>query len=217
MTLTESVSIRAGHLVGTACWDSRLQTYAALLQLFDRHQVYPPPYARHGIRTAEFVTADALANHLAGIGLDLDGGSRAELQRLSRHVAATAGEAELVGLTGSAGCRHLFVVTPSRLMLRLNPRVDHRDYRLNWGDAGPGTIETARLICEQVWVRAPAHDIDTFALAFTMEHLASVAADFAFSASALCDWYLTDSDLLSSLGDDDLARFRRRLRLLVRQ
>jgi hypothetical protein len=217
MTVIQSVSIRPGHLLGSASWDSRLQTYVASLRLFDPRQPYPPPSARHGIRTGEFVTVDALANHLAGIGLELDDASRAELVRLSQHIAATEGETEIVGLTDPFGGRHLFVVTPSRLMLRLNPRIDHRDYRLNWGDAGPATVETARLICEQVWVRAPAHDFDTFALAFTMEHLALVGPDFAFSAATLCDWYLTDSGLRTTLSEDDLAALRRRLGLMLRR
>jgi hypothetical protein len=217
MTDISSVPITAGHLHGSAGWDSHIQSYVALLHLFDRQQAYPPPVAQHGVRTGEFLTPEALTNHLAGIGLEVDAATRAELDDLAGQVAAAEGEAEIVGLTDLWGGRHLLAVTPARLALRLNPRLEHRDYRLDWGDTGPCSVETARLICEQVWVRAPALDIDTFALAFTHEVLSTAGSDFSFSATSLCDWYLTDAEPRTSLDMGDLATLRRRHCELLRQ
>jgi hypothetical protein len=213
MTATTSTSIRAGRLDGRVFWDSGLQSFAVLLELFDHQGTYPPPVKRIGLRPGEFITPDALANHLHGCGLTLDGASLGAMADLGRFVCEVEGSAEIVGLVDPEGHRHLFVATPSRLVLRAQPSIDHPAYRFQWGDNGPATVETARVICERVFVRSPAQDIDTFALALTVEYLADIEGDFSFDANALCDWYLTDSPLSSGLDLSELVAIRRRMEL----
>lgn len=213
MTATTVTSIRAGRLDGKIFWDSCLQSYAVLLELFDHRDTYPPPAKRIGLRPAEFITPDALANHLHACGLTLDSASLGAVQDLGRLVSEIEGTAEIVGLVDGDGEHHLFVVTPSRLVLRAQPSMDHPAYRFHWGDNGPASVETARVICDRVFVRSPAQDIDTFALALTVEYLADVEGDFSFDANSLCDWYLTDSPLSSRLDLGELVAIRRRFEL----
>jgi len=210
MRTTAVVSIQAGHLEGKVFWDRGLQSYVALLRLFDHLGTYPPPTKRLGHRPAEFITVDALCNHLTGCGLTPDSASLGAMQELAINVGDQEGRAEVAGLVDADGRRRLFVVTPSRLALPILPVIDHPAYDFQWGDNGPTTVETARSICERVFVRSPAQDIETFALALTLEYLCEVEGDFSFGADALCDWYLTDSPLSTELGPLELLTLRRR-------
>lgn len=213
MSFTPTVPISAGHLSGTATFDRSLQSYTARLVLFDGAQEYPPPVVHHGIRVAEFITPDALANHLAARGLELSPGSIGLLGELSRWVSGLEGRAELVGLSAGDGCRHLLIATPSRLLLEINPRIDHPDHQHSWGDSGAATVETARLICEHVWARPPHVDIEAFALTLTHEVLATADVDFSLDAEALCEWFLADAEPGTTLDVRDLIGFRQRLGL----
>lgn len=207
-----SCTLRAGHLGGRALWDDRLQTFAAVLDVFEHERSFPPPTVRFGTRTAEFVTSDALANHLIGVELAPDTESLTELCCLGQAVAEAVGHAELVGLDG----RRLYLRTPSGTLLGLRSRIDHDDYRHRWGDPGPATVETARLMCEVAWMRRPNPDVEAFALALTMEHLAAAEPDFSMAAATICDWFLTDAEPSTSLGPEDLAAIRRAVGLTVR-
>jgi len=214
MTPTTKVPIVAGNLRGSAFWDSRLHTFAVTLDVFDSDGAtppfhptpchptgcYPPPSIRHGTRFAEFVTSDALLNHLTGMGLAPDEKSLAAVDRYGRVIADALGETEFVGLTMSRGTttqppgRRLFLRTPVEELLPLNPRIAHIDHRFDWGNVGPSTVDTARLMGEIAFVRRPGSELDAFALALTYEFLGDAADDFSVSASAVCDWYLTDSE-----------------------
>lgn len=228
MTPTTKVPISAGHLRGAAFWDPHLQTFAVTLDVFigsgggaaigreDRH--YPPPSIRHGTRCAEFVTSDALLNHLRAVGLPPDEATLAAVDRYGRVIADAVGETEFVGLTvggvdGVATDRLLFLRTPVGNLLRLNPRIAHQDYRLDWGNVGSATVETARLMCEIAFLRRPGPDLDAFALSLTYELLNEAAADFSVSAGAICDWYLTDSEPWTTLEESQLRRIRASLAL----
>jgi hypothetical protein len=209
------------QVTGTVSWDHGLQSFVARLQLFDHDGSYPPPVARFGTRVAEFVTVDALANHLRGMGFGLDAPSLDALQELRAEVVDGDGGAEIVGILDDWGDRHLFLLTPSGLTLRLQPTVDHPAYAFTWGDDGPSTMETARAICEQILVRSSADDIDVFALTLTVEYLAGVQGDFSLDANGLCDWYLADTPLRTRLNPIDLLGLhrdvaRRRSRQLTR-
>lgn len=210
MAYNNSVPISMGRLSGVAYWDRTRQTYAALLRLFGDDASYPPSWARFGVRTGEFITPDALVNHLETIGLEADDDSLMALQVLSRQVARAEGGPELVGLVGADRRRHLFVLTPSKRLLAVNPRLGHDDYRLSWGDTSPATVETGRLICEQALIRRPAHDVESFALTLTYELLSEVEGDFSLDVNALCDWFLTDSELATALTGADLDQIRLR-------
>ncbi|MCP4223733.1 MAG: hypothetical protein GY773_10360 [Actinomycetia bacterium] len=209
--MNKVISIRAGSLDGKVFWDHGLQSYVALLQLFDHLGTYPPPVKRFGTRLAEFVTVDAVANHLQGAGLALDSSSLEALQTLRHEVSSRDGSAEIVGITDDQGGRHLLLLTPSRLRLRLQPTVDHPAYAFCWGDDGPTTIETARIICERVLVRSSVEDLDIFALTLTVDYLAGIEGDFSLDVDGLCDWYLADSPLSTGLGPVDLLALARDL------
>ncbi len=211
MTMNTVISIRAGNLDGKLFWDRRLQSYVVLLQLFDHLGTYPPPVKRLGSRLAEFVTVDALANHLQGLGLALDSPSLDALQDLRHDVSSSDGGAEIVGLVDDEGGRHLFLLTPSRVRVRLQPTIDHPAYAFSWGDDGSTTIETARTICELVLVRSLAEDVDIFALTLTVDYLAGIEGDFSLNADGLCDWYLADLPLGTELGPIDLLALHRDL------
>ncbi len=208
MSFTNSVSIRLGRLSGVAYWDSARQTYAALLRLFADGNGYPPSWARYGVRRGEFLTPDALVNYLGAVGLEADDASLMALQWLRRHVAEIEGEPEIVGFVDHTGARRLWLATPSRSLLAVNPRIDHDEYALSWGDTSPATVETARLICEHAFVRRPSQDVETFALTLTYEYLSSVEGDFSIDANALCDWFLTDSELTTTLSPRELNALR---------
>ena len=217
MRSTNSITVNLGRLDGVVYWDEARQTYAALLRLFDQDadgpRRYPPSWARYGVRTAEFLTPDALMNHLVALQLEPDDRSLVAASWLARHVAEIEGEPELVGLVGPDGHRRLWLSTPSGQLVELNPRLEHADHRFCWGDAGPATVETARVICEQAFLRRPHADVESFALTLTYEHLSEIDGDFSIGLNALCDWFLTDSELTTSLGPDDLVRLRRDLGL----
>lgn len=198
-----------GQLDGKVFWDRGLQSYVALLQLFDHTGTYPPPVKRFGTRLAEFVTVDALINHLRGVGFGPDAASLDALQELREEVVGSDGGAEIVGIVDDRGIRHLFLLTPSRLPLRLQPTVDHPAYAFAWGDNGPSTMETARVICERTLVRSPTDDIDVFALTLTVEYLAGIQGDFSLDANGLCDWYLADTPLRTQLTPIDLLGLHR--------
>ena len=222
MTPTTTVPISAGHLRGSAFWDPHLHTFAATLDVFPGEQRYPPPTVRVGTRCAEFITADALLNHLIGVGLRPDDETLAALDRYGRAIAEAVGETEFVGLTCAASSparpasRRLFLRTPVGALLQLNPRIDHLDHRLDWGNVGPAVVDTARLLCEIAFVRRPGADVDAFALALTHEFLRSAPDDFSVSASAVCDWYLTDSEPWTTIGEVELAAIRASLGLRAR-
>ena len=211
MTIHSSVPVQAGQLRGRGFWSSELQSFAVDLDVFDPGSVYPPATVRIGTRCAEFVTVDALINHLVATGLAPDGESLALLYRLGQLVVDVVGAAELVGCTDDRRHRHLYVLTPNGTLLGVNPRLDHIDYRLHWGDAGSATIETARLLCDVAFVRRPGQDGEAFALALTHEFLAGAGDDFSVGAVALADWFLTDSVLSTALGEDEIAEIRRRV------
>ncbi len=194
-------------------WCAGRQTYGAELRLFDAplgDGQFPPAEVRYGYRWAEFITTDVLSGALANRGLIIDPDDRDHLDELRRVVTTTHGVAELVGLTGAAGDRVLFILTPARLLVPINPRLDHPDHRLGWGDTTSTTIETARLIGEQVWARSPGPELEHFALSLTHELLRALPDDFAVSADSICEWYLADAEPSSSLGPVDLALLRRR-------
>ena len=243
MGFTNSVTVNLGRLTGVVYWDQARQTYAALLRLFDHSPIdshpidshpiashpagsrlagwdpagpgsgYPPSWARYGLRTAEFLTPDALMNHLVALQLEPDDRSLVAVSWLARHVAEIEGEPELVGLVADDGRRRLWLSTPSGRLVELNPRLDHDDHRFAWGDAGPAAIETARVICEQAFLRRPHADVECFALTLAYEHLSEIDGDFSIGLNALCDWFLTDAELTTSLGPDDLDRIRHQLGL----
>lgn len=218
MTPTTKVPINAGHLQGSAFWDARLHTFAVTLDVFHdldgREQCYPPRSIRHGTRCAEFVTSDALLNHLAGIGLSPDEETLATVDRYGRAIAGAVGETEFVGLTNRAEPnagnreRHLYLRTPVGQLLQLNPRIAHADHRLDWGNVGPATVETARLMGEIAFLRRPGSDLDAFALALTYEFLGDAPDDFSLSAGAVCDWFVTDSEPWTSIDGDALRSIR---------
>lgn len=224
MTPTTRVPIRAGNLAGKVFWDPLLHTFAVTLDVFlDKpEQRYPPQYVRHGTRRAEFVTTDALLNHLRALGLAPDEESLVTVDRYGRVIAGAVGETEFVGITpggrkgrGSTGAmaRRLFLRTPVGDLLELNPRIDHVDHRVDWGNVFPATIDTARLMCEIAFLRRPGPDMETFALALTYEFLAEAGSDFSVSATGVCDWYLTDAAPWTTLDDHDRRSIRRRLGL----
>lgn len=222
MTFSTSVPISAGSLKGVAYWDHSRQTYAALLRLFDdpvgpagSGAGYPPSWARFGLRTAELLTPDALVNHLEGAGLPVCDDSLIALQRLRHQITTRCGSPELIGLVGASGRRWLFVLTPSGMLVGVNPRFDHPDHRLCWGDAGPATVETARLISELALVRRPVPEVESFALTLTYEVLADLEGDFSLDLNALCDWFLTDAELATVLTPADLAVLRVRAGLVT--
>ncbi len=230
MTPTTRVPIRAGHLRGAAFWDPFLHTFAVTLDVFapitpgvvggpsgtvgakggDR---YPPSSVRHGTRCAEFVTADALLNHLRAVGLPPDEATLAAVDRYGRVIADAVGETEFVGLTtgrsgGGPPDRLLLLRMPTGELLQLHPRIAHPDYRVDWGNVGAATVDTARLMCEIAFLRRPGPDLDAFALSLTYEFLHEADADFSVSAAAVCDWYLTDSEPWTTLAEDDLVAIR---------
>jgi hypothetical protein len=233
MTPTTKVPIVAGHLRGSAFWDPRLHTFAVTLDVFESDEAtppcpppecpptrcYPPSSIRHGTRFAEFITSDALLNHLTGMGLSPDEQSLAAVDRYGRVIADALGETEFVGLTTSAGTateppvRRLFLRTPVGKLLPLNPRITHIDHRFDWGNVGPSTVDTARLIGEISFIRRPGSDLDAFALALTYEFLGDAADDFSVSASAVCDWYLTDSEPWTTIETSALPAIRASLGL----
>jgi hypothetical protein len=102
----------------------------------------------------------------------------------------------------------LFVRTPAGELLQLNPRIAHADHRLDWGNVGAATIETARLICEMAFLRRPGSDMDAFALALTYEFLGDAPADFSVSATSVCDWFLTDTEPWTTLAGRQLESIR---------
>ena len=217
MTPTTRVPIRAGNLAGAVFWDPLLHTFAVTLDVFvDKpEQRYPPQYVRHGTRRAEFVTTDALLNHLRALGLPPDEESLVAVDRYGRVIAGAIGETEFVGITigerpGGAIARMLFLRTPVGDLLELNPRIAHVDHRFDWGSVVPGTIDTARLICEIAFLRRPGPDMEAFALALTYEFLAEAGSDFSVSATAVCDWYLTDAAPWTTLDDHDRRSIRAR-------
>jgi hypothetical protein len=210
MTINLSVSIQAGHLSGQAFWDHDLQSFAAMLELFAEPGSFPPSHARIGQRPGELPTVDALAHHLQRHGLGVDAASSEQLQHLRRTVADRVGTAEVVGLV-EGELRHLVLLTPSRLALRLQPAVAHPAYRFTWGEGGPDTVEAARAIGERVLGSSSDNDLATFALTLTVEYLASVDGDFSIEADSLCDWYLTDTPLSTDLDPLDLLALRRQL------
>lgn len=229
MAFITDTPLHAGRLRGRALWDEHLQTFAAVLDVFDgchvaagpstrpaqpadpAHPAYPPPSVRIGTRCAEFATVDALVNHLVAIGLAPSGDDLGPLYRLGQLVADALGEPELVGLTDHTGSGRLYLVTPDRTVLGVNPRFAHADHQPTWGHTGRGTIETARLICEAAFLRRPGQDAEAFALALTYEFLATADRDFSLSAVSLADWFLTDSPLSTALG----RRERNQLRVRV--
>lgn len=219
MDTTFSVSIKAGELTGRATWCGARQTYGAELRLFDTRlgdSQFPPSQVRFGHRMAEFITTDILTGSLAARGLAIDPACHDNIDELNRVVTATHGEAEIVGLTSEGGGRLLFILTPARILVPINPRVDHADHALAWGDTGQATIETARLIGEQVWARSPGPELEHFALSLTHELLQDLGDDFAVGADSICGWYLTDAETSSLLGPADLLSLRRRVGLKVR-
>lgn len=196
-------------------WDSTLQTFVAVLDLFKTpdgsvETPYPPPSVRHGTRFGEFVTFDSLINHLIALGLPPDSDTLANLYRLGELVAEVEGQPEFVGFT-IADTHRLFLRTPSGSMLEMYPRLGHPDHGLRWGDVHPTTVETARLLCQLAFVRQPGQDLETFALALTHEYLRLVGRDFSLSATATCDWFLTDSPPSTTLSATDVARLRAEL------
>jgi len=198
-----SVPLHAGHLTGTATWDLSLQTYVAELQVFNHVSHYPPNSIRHGLRTAEFITIDALTNHLGALGLGIDWPSAAKLDDLARWVGAFDGHPEFVGLTGDNGEQMLYLLTPSKIAIPIGPRLAHSDYGHQWGDTSPATLETARVLCGVAWARQSSLDSESFALALTYEVLAEAGPDFSIDANSLCDWLLADTPIATGLSQAD--------------
>ncbi|MGF1597626.1 MAG: hypothetical protein ACFCVK_11965 [Acidimicrobiales bacterium] len=203
-----SVVITAAHLNGTAFWDPLLQTFAVQLEVFAPGPAFPPPVIRHGTRFAELVTVDALANHLRALDLEPDRRSVAALDELGRATFVHRRRPEVVGLSGADGRRRLHLLTPSGALVGFGPRCAHPHYEPDWGHTGASAVEAARLICERVWVRHPHQDIEAFALALALEHLAVAGPDFSLDAVALCDWFLTDCPVGTSLDPAELARLK---------
>ncbi len=208
-----AIPILAGQLDGRAAWDDARQSFTAELDVFARpgaarasgRSNYPPPVTTIGTRYAEFLTTDALVNHLIGIGLSPDQESLERLCQLGLEVADEVGEPEIVGICTAEGSRLLLLRVPSGDVVTIGPRLDHPDHRFCWGDASPATIETARAICELAWVRGPDADIDAFALALTHEFLATVGPVFSISVVAAGEWFLTDAPLTTTLGPGVMA------------
>ncbi len=220
------VRIVAGELDGHAFWDEQCQTFAVSLDVFERGvapahdgppSAFMPSTVRHGTRFAQFITTDSLANHLAAVGLGLDAASLQALCHLGREVSCRLGDAEFVGFTAPGIRHHLYLKTPAGVMVAMRPTLDHPDHDLRWGDTSEATVETARLLCEQAWVRPPAADIEIFALALTHEYLALVDSDFSLNAPAVCDWFLTDSPPSTMLDADDRSLLRMQAGFTMRQ
>ncbi|MEM7341098.1 MAG: hypothetical protein AAF467_20745 [Actinomycetota bacterium] len=201
-----STEVMAGSLPGVAEWDGARQTFAATVRVFGGDGPYPPPLVRYGTRAGEFPTVDALAHHLARVGLALDADSCAALDVLGRAVGRVVGSTVLVGVVAGARCR-LFLRTPVGHTVELAPPLDHPDHGLGWGDASPATVATARVIGSLLVFGGPADGVDLFALAVTAELLSQVTGDFAVDAAVLCDWYLVDEPL-TVLDPVEVARLR---------
>lgn len=226
---SSSVPIRAGHLDGSAFWDPQLQSYGAQLRLFDSlddslhdapngsacdpSHLYPPPFTRYGTRQGEFVTVDALTNHLTGVGLALDGQSLTSLQDLVQRVERRWGHSEIVGLTALEPRYRLFLVHPNRNAVELHPPIDHPDYGFGWGRDGSSTEETARTIVDRSFGRTGLEEGATFALTLAVEFLSSVSGDFSLNVNSLCDWYLAEAPLVTHYAEADRRSLRRRLGL----
>ncbi|MFV0524722.1 MAG: hypothetical protein ACK5RL_09510 [Acidimicrobiales bacterium] len=213
--MVPTVPVSAGRLRGLATFDRTLQTYTVRFELFPGAfdgAAYPPARRRYGTRAAEFITTDALIGHLLAVGLSPCPASLGMLDELGAAVGASIGRAEVIGLTGPRR-RHLLVVTPGRLVVEVSPRMVHRDHRHHWGDDGPATLETARLIAEHTWGRRSMADVETFALALTLEVLAGAGSRFSLDAAGLGDWFLADAPVSTSLRADDLDQVARVLGL----
>lgn len=202
MSFRSSIPIRVGNLGGRAGWDPSLQSFTATLEVFPNGAPFPSSATRIGTRRAEFITCDALVNHLIGVGLSPDAETLERFCGLGAEVAEGSGEPEVIGLGAGRARRALVLRLPNGELLGVNPRFDHPDFEFRWGDHSEATIETARAICELAWVRRPDADIDAFALGLTFEFLSTVGSDFSLSAVAVCDWFLTDSSLSTTLDAD---------------
>lgn len=208
---TYQVSIRAGHLDGSAFWDPSLQSYGVDLSVFDERRCYPPPRVRHGTRHAEFVTVDALANSLAAVGLGLDGGSLQAVQELGHRLDVLCGPSEIIGLMGQDEKGRLYLRTPSRAVIELRPPLDHPHYRFTWGQGHEAAAETGRAIVERSYGPCSPEDLHAFVLTLAVEFLQTTTGDFSFSTSSLCDWYLADSPLVTTCDAAERHLLRRRL------
>ena len=198
-----TVGITAGNLPGVAGWDATLETFYCDVELFGpSFGEWPPKRVRYGSRVAEWSTVDALMGHMSAVGLGLDSASAGDLFDLGRAVASAVGEPEIAGVVGWGDRNRLVVVTPSRRSIEINPRFAHREYRLGWGDCGPATLDTARLIAGHVLGNCSAVDAEMFALGLTTEVLQHVEDSFSLSMASLCDWWLVDAEPRTSLNGE---------------
>ena len=180
-----------------------LETFYCEVELFGASMgEWPPSRKRYGVRLVEWVTVDALLAHMEAIGLGLDPESAADFFELGRVVSETVGECEVAGVIDAAGVHRLFVVTPSRQTVEINPQFAHRDYRFGWGDLGSATLDVARIIGERVLGSCGAVEAEMFALGLASEVLQSVDGSFSLSIASLCDWWLVDAEPHTSLDID---------------
>lgn len=207
-----SASVRAGHLEGLAFWDADLQTYAVDLAVFAEGACYPPPVVRYGRRRGEFLTVDALDNALAAAGLDVGASSQDELQRLARDVEGRWGHTEIVGLAVGSGLGRLCLRRPDRTVVELRPRLDDPGQGFHWG-RGRSADLTAAAVVESAFGRPAPRDAATFELTLAVEYLDHVTGDFSINAHSLCDWFLADAPLVTTVDEIERRWIRRRLGL----
>lgn len=206
-----TVSIRAGHLEGVASWAPDLQSYTVDLAVFETGRTYPPPSVRHGSRHAEFVTVDALANHLVAVGLGCDAESLDSLHALARMTHDRWGHSEILGFVTSDGGGRLFLRSPDRTVVELSPSIGHRDHGFRWGRADGSAQGVAEAVAQQAFGQAEHDELHTFALTLRVEFFDEQAGDFSLNTSSLCDWFLADSTLVTTIGETERAMIRRGL------
>lgn len=210
---TYSVSASFGGLDGWVLWDPRLQSYGALLRLFHGGLDYPPPFSRHGTRSLEHPTPEAVLNDLAARGLPLAPGSRAAIDELACRVEADEGLIEVVGLTDAVGQRRLYCLAPAGQALELLPQFRHHEHGFQWGNRSPACYQTARTIMGYALGPVPPDELDVAAMGLVMEFLTGAERDFSLSVPGLCAWFLADAPLTATLCPDDRRSLHRRLGL----
>jgi len=171
-----------------------------------------PAGIRLGTRVAEFITVDALSNHLEHLGMGLEAYSWTRLIEWRDVVAATFGEVIIVGRRTSTWWPEPGVPSGvddrphepgSRLGLRLppgevlpvRPFIGHRDHGFDWGIQGSGTVRTARAVVRLAWSDLPGRRADAIAHELAVAILADVVGGFELAANSVADWIATEAKL----------------------
>lgn len=185
-------------------WNDSFQTFSADIAPFGVWRGSLPGAAAAqrtiGARPGEFVTVDALVNHMRSVGLRPSRASVEPLVDLREMATAQHGDSKFVGITEPGGGQRLFLSLPGGQQIPVRSTLDAPGYAHRWGanwlvSGAVSTLDTARVILRLAWSSQLDSQTEFAALALSKMEPLDQPAGFSLNANSVCDWFLLDTPL----------------------